>query len=290
MHATHLLPAPSALLPRLQPAALSLGPGLGARLAPRSAPLRRSVRLRRATPCAWRWGRRRAGREESPGRASAASLGSAGGWWGQGRAGLDGSGAAPCARSRARARARAWAVRPGLAGKVLEDALVGVVVAVVVVGQDPGGVGAFHVPAQRLAGALKGRGCWGAVAARTPCPREAAPRVPCPPAGPRAGWGQGVLSGAAPRSQQPPHVAHRAVLGARPCPARLQHLAVPGPAPRAAGARTWSLSSSRPSVAMLPDGFFRGGLERRRARFTLSRITWVWETARHGCSPAYVRA
>lgn len=26
---------------------------------------------------------------------------------------------------------------------------------------------------------------------------------------------------------------------------------------------------------MLPEGFFRGGLERRRTRLTLSRITWV---------------
>lgn len=25
---------------------------------------------------------------------------------------------------------------------------------------------------------------------------------------------------------------------------------------------------------MLPEGFFRGGLERRRTRLTLSRITW----------------
>lgn len=35
------------------------------------------------------------------------------------------------------------------------------------------------------------------------------------------------------------------------------------------------MSSSSPSVAMLPEGFFRGGLERRRTRLTLSRITWV---------------
>lgn len=33
------------------------------------------------------------------------------------------------------------------------------------------------------------------------------------------------------------------------------------------------MSSSSPSVAMLPEGFFRGGLERRRTRLTLSRIT-----------------
>lgn len=37
---------------------------------------------------------------------------------------------------------------------------------------------------------------------------------------------------------------------------------------------TWSFISSNPNVAMLPEGFFRGGLERRRTRLTLSRITW----------------
>lgn len=53
----------------------------------------------------------------------------------------------------------------------------------------------------------------------------------------------------------------------RPCPRRLQA------AQPCRG--TWSFISSSPSVAMLPEGFFRGGLERRRTRLTLSRITWV---------------
>lgn len=54
---------------------------------------------------------------------------------------------------------------------------------------------------------------------------------------------------------------------ARPCPHSLQA------AQPCRG--TWSFISSNPSVAMLPEGFFRGGLERRRTRLTLSRITWV---------------
>lgn len=70
------------------------------------------------------------------------------------------------------------------------------------------------------------------------------------------------------------------------CPSLLGHVpscrdrCCPGPdlaAPWAAHPcrGTWSLSSSSPSVAMLPEGFFRGGLERRRTRLTLSRITWM---------------
>lgn len=61
----------------------------------------------------------------------------------------------------------------------------------------------------------------------------------------------------------PPWVRHMA----RPCPRSLQA------AQPCRG--TWSFISSNPSVAMLPEGFFRGGLERRRTRLTLSRITWV---------------
>lgn len=45
---------------------------------------------------------------------------------------------------------------------------------------------------------------------------------------------------------------------------------------------------------MLPEGFFSGGLERRRTRLTLSRITWVQmggqprtrtQGAPHVCAP-----
>lgn len=70
--------------------------------------------------------------------------------------------------------------RAGLAGEVLEDALVRVVVAVVVVGQDARVVGALHVPAQRLAGALWG---WQSVEwVETPCtlPSPHPPSKACP--------------------------------------------------------------------------------------------------------------
>lgn len=126
----------------------------------------------------------------------------------------------------------------GLAGEVLEDALVRVVVTVVVVGQDARIVGALHVPAQCLTGALQGcQRQWGSCLS---------PLIPP------------FQPGSAARGHQAPWL-----LGVTSLPHRAVH--VPG---------TWSLSSSSPSVAMLPEGFFRGGLERRRTRLTLSRITW----------------
>lgn len=57
----------------------------------------------------------------------------------------------------------------GLAGEVLEDALVRVVVAVVVVGQDACVVGTLHVPAQRLTGALWGWQSVGGYRPHAPC-------------------------------------------------------------------------------------------------------------------------
>lgn len=126
----------------------------------------------------------------------------------------------------------------GLAGEVLEDALVRVVVTVVVVGQDARIVGALHVPAQCLTGALQGcQRQWGSCLS---------PLIPH------------FQPGSAARGHQAPWL-----LGVTSLP----HRAVHDPS-------TWSLSSSSPSVAMLPEGFFRGGLERRRTRLTLSRITW----------------
>lgn len=74
----------------------------------------------------------------------------------------------------------------GLAGEVLEDALVRVVVAVVVVGQHAHVVGTLHVPAQCLAGALWGWQSAGWV--QNPCTL-----CPPPPAqqslSPGAPWG-----------------------------------------------------------------------------------------------------
>lgn len=73
--------------------------------------------------------------------------------------------------------------RAGLAGEVLEDALVRVVVAVVVVGQDARVVGALHVPAQRFTGALWGWQSGGWVQAPctlSPLPSTAHPREPPP--------------------------------------------------------------------------------------------------------------
>lgn len=80
-------------------------------------------------------------------------------WWRGGCRGL-------CPQCRNPSPCRWWAggwqgaahpqSQAGLAGEVLEDALVRIVVAVVVVGQDACIVGTLHVPAQRCTGALWG--------------------------------------------------------------------------------------------------------------------------------------